>query len=287
MDSSRYRIGVELSRSSSGAALIEIFGSTCVVLEARRFSRPVGSSDELCEFPEDVALLRPSDCAWVAATIVVPPERTLEATFQVPQTAEIDRDDWERWEIPMRLIGTAEEYLFESHDSGMSPCGSFRNYDVLAVRKDYIDALMSSAARKGVCIDKICFPHRLWAQILSDRLTGVNPQRCGCLYVDGAGASMIRTTGSRVAQMSLAGSDGNGSGTVAESIDTLLSWHTRGQQALGMLMIDTANGGSSSAELMARHRLTAYDSRSLEKALQGSVDNPGRFLLPLAALGII
>jgi hypothetical protein len=73
-----------------------------------------------------------------------------------------------------------------------------------------------------------------------------------------------------------------------DTVATLLSWHG-GDSEPGARRIIINGGGTDEAALALSSTLgfSNFDSRPISKLVHGGVGQPERFLLPLAALGVI
>ncbi len=288
----KYRLGIELACDAVRAVLVEPARSGCAWVDAMAFDRP--ESDEASE--ESVAALLkaanriiPDGGGAVLTSLVLPADRVIESNIQIPTGLKTDMEDWERWEVSSHLLGSSDDYWFESSHVRNSVCGKFRVRKIRAARKQFVQFVLKAAARLNLFIDRLFFPQPIWGSILQAYCLTGDSTRLDCIYLAERLSYVLRVTDGTIASVSPVWLPADGDmQQFVDTVATLLSWHG-GDSEPGARRIIINGGGTDEAALALSSTLgfSNFDSRPISKLVHGGVGQPERFLLPLAALGVI
>jgi hypothetical protein len=288
----KYRLGVELANDAVKVVLIEIEQTVCRVLHAEEGHIDAGELDTTSDFGSVLQPIRknlPKDHGPVAASIVIPAERVIEFSIQIPKDLTVHRDEWERWEVSTHLIGDMSDYLYESWHLKDSTCGKYQIRMIRATRRRFIDKFAEQAKALDVFVDEVYFPQSIWGRIISGYCMNGRSDAADCVFIGRESAYLVRTMNGKVTEMlpaQLPSRDVRG--RFAETIETLLSWNMAGRRdSQQRIVIDSGDHADLKAELKSRLRFSEFESKPLMDLLHGTIDIPERFLLPLSALGAI
>lgn len=288
----KYRLGIELTQDVIRTVLLEISPRSC---ELRRADESDISGTEAVKSGDFSGLLQslshivPKCDSMIPASVILPAEFVIEFTIQIPKALTVRRAEWEEWEISKHLIGCAEDYLFESSHMMDSVCGKYQIRKIRAARRLTADRLIDQGRAIGLLIDQIFFPQSVWGNVISAYCAGRDVEASECVFIGSRCAYLVRTHQRNVTDLLPAQLPGDGKmERFAETIETLLSWHTSGPRTrVSRVVIDGGDQEKLAAELASKLNFRGFDSSRISKILHGTIERPQRFLVPLAALGVI
>ncbi|MBU1320350.1 MAG: hypothetical protein KKG33_13475 [candidate division Zixibacteria bacterium] len=288
----KYRLGIELAQDAIRTVLLEVSHSSCMLLRADEFDISVPETVRSGDFGsalQSISQVVPSSDGLIPASVVLPAEYVIEFTIQIPKGLTIRRDEWERWEIATHLIGRHEDYLYESIHLMDSICGKYQIRRVRAARKRNVNHLTDQAKSIGLLIDQMFFPQSVWGDVVSSYCAREDAEAAECVFIGSKCAYLVRTSQRHVTDLLPAHLPTDGKmERFAETIETLLSWHTSGSRArIDRVVINGADEDELASELSSRLNFRGFNPDHISKILHGTIDKPERFLLPLAALGVI
>jgi hypothetical protein len=256
------------------------------------FDRP--DSDETSE--ENVAALLqaanriiPDEGGAVLTSLVLPADRVIESNIRIPAGLKTDIEDWERWEVSSHLLGSSNDYWFESSHVRNSVCGKFRVRKIRAARKQFVQFVLKVAARLNLFIDRLFFPQPIWGSILQAYCLTGDSTKLECIYLGKRLSYVLRLTDGTIANVSPVWlpTDGDVQQFV-DTVATLLSWHgDDSEPGDRRIIIDGGGTDEAASALSSTLGFSKFDSRPISKLVRGVSGQPERFLLPLAALGVI
>ena len=288
----KYRLGIELACDAIRAVLVEPGRSGCALVDAMAFERP--DSDESSE--ENVATLLkstdriiPDGGGAVLTSLVLPADRVIESNIRIPTGLKTDMEDWECWEVSSHLPGSSDNYWFESSHMRDSVCGKFRVRKIRAARKQFVQFVLKAAARVNLFIDRLFFPQPIWGSILQAYCLSEGSTKLECVYLGERLSYVLRVTDGMITSLSPVWLPADGDvRQFVDTVATLLSWHGGGSEpGARRIIIDGGGTDEAASALSSTLGFSEFDSRPISKLVHGGVGRPERFLLPLAALGVI
>ena len=287
-----YKLGLELSRDTVKAVLIKPLQKSCMLISAMEIEVDdiYGSSDiNTAASVNAVSEFIPDNSGGIPTVLVLPMDCVIEASVVIPKGTGINRDEWERWELSTHLSGSPDDYWYESVHVADSVCGKFHVRRIRAVRKSFVEKISEKAKELNLIIEEILFPQSIWADVLYNYGTKNNSKKSEYIYLDRKQAYLVRVSQGLVTDMLPARFPVNGNvRQFVEAIETLLSWHNgKSIPSAERILIDGGCPGEVASILTSKRRFTRFNLEPLSKVLHGTVEKPERFLMPLAALGVI
>jgi len=288
-----HRIAIELQHEAINAVVAEVNQRSCQITDCysveivRNGSNGDNNSDPLVDAMKHLKGRLPNTTDTLSASVIVPPDRVIETSLQIPISSHIDKYEWENWEITMLMADREENYLYESYHLETSPCRNFNVRMITAVRRSFVDRLLATASKAGFSVDQICFPQQLWKQILASAYPE-DTSRIDCLYICNGSANLIAMEPGGPAQMSVTEFSDGEDEHLPETVETFLSWYGRNPRSASVrAFVDSARKYHQIDQLASKMAFLPIDLRRLPNNLISSVGDPERYLLPLSALGLV
>jgi hypothetical protein len=199
------------------------------------------------------------------------------------------RDEWEEWELSTHLPGDPHGYWFEGQYERDSICGRFHIRRILATRRDFVERISEAVSNFRMIVDELYFPQSLLGRILNEySLT----DDCVCyefVYVADRLSYFLRVESGDVTHMSLLPSPPEvDARRLVETVGTILSWHGGEPSAnTHRVLVDGGGSGEAAIALASKLGFSRFNPQPISELLDGSIDQPEHFLLPLGALGVI
>ncbi len=287
-----YRLGIELASHTVRAVLAETARESCRLVgavECDHTETSENSKESAADLLSSMARILPNTGEITLASLVLPCDGVIESSAWIPKGLRMEREDWERWELSTRLPDPPGDYWYESSYAKESICGRFGIRRVFAVRKRLIGSILKAAARTNLFIDRLLFPQSIWGNIVLSFGLGADSARLECVYLGRRLSYFFRVSGGAISEISPVQLPADHDAQrFMETVVTLLSWHGDGPATDARRVVIDGGGPDEVVRAMtSRFGFTRFDSRSLSKRLHGVIDEPERFLLPLAALGVI
>ncbi len=286
----QHRTSIEIQNSVVNSVVAEVNQRSCRIVKCVSVDMQgskASDMERLRRTLEDIRHYLPGGVARASASVVLPPDRVIESSIQVPVSRHIDKYEWENWELTMLMADQDEDYLYESYHLETSPCRNFNTRMITAVRKSYVDELLSAAYAAGFSIDQIFFPQQLWKQVLINAYPE-DAARIDCLYIGTGSANLIAMEPGGPARMSTTEISENDKSRLPETVESFLSWCGQNPRSASVRALVNSSRSSEQIDRVAsRMEFTAFDLSRLPGDLLSAVGNPERYLLPLSALGLV
>lgn len=285
-----HRTSIEIQRSVVNSVVAEVNQRSCRIIDCVSVEMQGNRADDMEMLRMALKRLKrkfPDGVDRASASMVLPPDRVIESSIQVPVSRHIDKYEWESWELTMLMADQDEDYLYESYHLETSPCRNFNIRMITAVRKSYIDQLLTAAYDAGFSVDQIFFPQQLWKQILINAYPE-NTARIDCLYIGTGSANLIAMEPGKPARMSLTEIPDNDESRLPETVESFLSWCSQNPRSASVrALVNSSRSSEQINRVASRMKFTAFDLSRLPADLLRAVGNPERYLLPLSALGLV
>ncbi len=287
-----YRLGLEFDDGYVKAVIIRVLRKRHRLVCTAEFElRPDtgASSNHFSRILTQIKSMLPDKCSLVPISLVLPPDYIVESTVSIPVDSEIDRDDWEMWELSKHLTDENEGYIYESVYVGSSANGEFQTRKIRAVKRRLIDSLMKQSISAGFVLDSIWTPQSILHYVFRKYAASKETQITECIYLGGRSAYVVRTTGMQDQELTSARLPaGESTDSFIETLATYLSWSSDTHRNPGSrILLDASTDDRLADAIVKKLGFVRSESRPISRVLRGTVERPERLILPLAALGAI
>jgi hypothetical protein len=276
--------------------LLELAHGSCILIGATEHGHDDSvDSDENGEGSfrtlfETLARDLPDRSSMIPTSLILPADRTIESSIKIPKALGTAAQDWEHWELSMNLTDSPDDYWYESCHVGDSVCGRFRLRRVLAARKRMVTRIVQAAAKLNLLVDGLFFPQSIWGDVIRRYGPTDGRSKLDCVCLGRRFSHFFRVSGGMVMNMSSVQSPNDGEiQRFVETVATLLSWDS-GRGAVSSakrIILDDSGSERIASALISRLGFHRFDPKRVSKHVHDGIDQPQRFLLPLAALGVI
>ncbi len=287
-----HRLGLEFDDGYVKAVIVQVLRKRHRFICTAEFElRPDknAESNHLGKILTQVKSMLPADCGLIPVSLVLPAEYIVESTVSIPVDSEIERDEWEMWELVKHLPDEDEGYFYESVYIGPYEDGKFQARKIRAVKKRLIDSLMRQSISAGFVIDSIWTPQSILHYVFRKYASSKKTPMAECIYLGGRSAYVIRTTGLQDQELTSARLPaGESTDSFIETLATYLSWSSETHHNPGSrILLDASTNGQLADAIVKKLGFVRSENRPISRVLRGTIENPERMILPLAALGAI